>query len=51
MIPNIEAVLGIGENNDNKIKKALAYFKSKKAEEIPVEIMNPLKRIMELVGT
>ena len=30
MVPNIEAVMGINENTDNKIKQALDYLKYKK---------------------
>lgn len=33
MIPNIEAVMGINENTDNKIKQAMEYLKAKKGKD------------------
>ena len=51
MVPNIEAVMGINENTDNKIKQALDYLKYKKdKDEIAAEIQNPLKAIMRMLG-
>ncbi len=51
MVPNIEAVMGINENTDNKIKQALDYLKSKKdKDEIATEIQKPLKAIMRMLG-
>ena len=51
MVPNIEAVIGINENTDNKIKQALDYLKSKKdKDEIAAEIQKPLKAIMRMLG-
>lgn len=51
MVPNIEAVMGINENTDNKIKQALDYLKSKKdKDEIAAEIQKPLKAIMRMLG-
>lgn len=51
MVPNIEAVMGINENTDNKIKQALDYLKYKKEkDEIAAEIQNPLKAIMRMLG-
>ena len=48
MVPNIEAVMGINENTDNKIKQALNYLKTKK--EIASEIKLPIKTILQLIG-
>lgn len=51
MVPNIEAVMGINENSDNKIKQALDYLKSKKDKnDIATEIQNPLMAIMQMIG-
>ena len=51
MVPNIEAVMGINENTDNKIKQALDSLKSKKdKDEIAAEIQKPLKAIMRMLG-
>lgn len=51
MVPNIEAVMGINENTDNKIKQALDYLKYKKdKDEIAAEIQNPLKAIMRMLS-
>lgn len=50
MVPNIEVVMGINENTDNKIKQALDYLKSKKdKDEIAAEIQKPLKAIMRML--
>lgn len=50
MVPNIEAVMGINENTDNKIKQALDSLKSKKDKnEIAEEIQKPLKAIMRML--
>lgn len=50
MVPNIEGVLGISENSDNKIKQARDYLAKKAQNEIPAELIAPIKRIMNLVG-
>ena len=51
MMPNIEAVMGISEKTDNKIKQALDYLKSNTANKgIAAEIQNPIKSIMRMVG-
>ncbi len=51
MIPNIEAVMGINENSDNKIKQALAYLGATKEKgDIAVEIQNPINRILSMIG-
>ena len=51
MVPNIEVVMGINENTDNKIKQALDYLKSKKdKDKIAAEIQKPLKAIMRMLG-
>jgi predicted ATP-dependent endonuclease of OLD family len=51
MVPNIEAVMGISENNDNKIKQALIYLKSKQEKkDIAEEIQNPINKILSMVG-
>jgi hypothetical protein len=43
MIPNIEGVLGINENSDNKIKQALDCLASKSKAEIPKQLLEPIK--------
>lgn len=51
MIPNIEAVMGINENTDNKIKQAMEYLKAKKGkDDIAAEMKNPLLAIMRMIG-
>lgn len=50
MIPNIEGVLGINENSDNKIKQALDCLASKSKAEIPKQLLEPIIRILNLVG-
>ena len=51
MIPNIEAIMGINENSDNKIKQAVDYLKSKQEKkDIAVEIKNPVDRIISMIG-
>ncbi|MEN6595037.1 MAG: AAA family ATPase [Clostridiaceae bacterium] len=49
MSSNIEVVLGINERSENKIQNALDAIKG--MEEIPVDIMRPLQRILEMVNT
>lgn len=50
MIPNIEKVLGINENSDNKIKQARDCLFNKGQEDIPPELLAPINRILELIG-
>lgn len=51
MIPNIEAIMGINENSDNKIKQAVDYLKSKQEKkDIAVEIKNPIDKIISIIG-
>ena len=51
MVPNIEAVLRINENTDNKIKQALERLKTiKSKDDIDEGIWNPLKKIMSMIG-
>lgn len=51
MIPNIESVMGMNENTDNKIKQALKYINGKQKErDIAIEILNPIYKIFDLIG-
>jgi len=50
MLPNIEGVLGISENSDNKIKQARDCLVNKTQEDIPEDLLAPINRIMKLVG-
>jgi len=51
MESNIEGILGINENADNKIKHALDCLqKVKSPENLPPKIMAPIKEILRLVG-
>lgn len=51
MIPNIEYIMGINENTDNKIRQALKYINGKEKEsDIVSEILNPVYKIFELIG-
>lgn len=50
MLPNIEGVLGISENSDNKIKQARDCLATKTKADMPADLLAPMKRIMKLVG-
>lgn len=51
MVPNIEAVMGINENTDNKIKQALDYLHTKNGvDDIAQELVKPLQAIIQLIG-
>ena len=51
MVPNIEAVMGINENTDNKIKQALSYLKSKQdKKDIAPEIKRPIEKIIQSIS-
>lgn len=50
MLPNIEGVLGISENSDNKIKQARDCLATKTKADMPADLLAPMNRIMKLVG-
>ena len=51
MVPNIEAVMGINENTDNKIKQAMEHLqKASEQAGIEKEIQRPLRAILQLIG-
>ena len=51
MVPNIEAVMGINENTDNKIKQALSYLKSKQdKKDIAPAIKRPIEKIIQSIS-
>lgn len=51
MVPNIESMLGISENSDNKIMRILDYFKQiDNPDNLPENIISVIDKIMELVN-
>jgi len=51
MVPDIETVLGINENSDNKIKQALTRIKSEEfRSSMPSEITEPINKAIQMVN-
>lgn len=50
MLPNIEGVLGIGENSDNKIKQVCDCLSQQFQKGMPAALLAPINQIMRLVG-